>query len=569
MKLISSPSKRNKRSEVERRSGERRRSKTKMRLKEERRSNADRRSEKERRLEVQKKTKAQRQPRKIVDSNERPDKKKSEAVGAIIAIALVVVISIAGFAGWYFWWSGLATFDYSIKPVVILDGQTVEAEDFIDSEHESMELVSAAFTDDYFETGAGLQGVPLTLTRGRRTVDTIADLHVMTAVNHVQHEFKAPGPDLKPVDLISNLDAAEGVYFDIRFLETPKPLEEYDVGEYTLSLILNGAPFDVKLIIADTTPPTADPVDVEMPIGSIVSPEDFVENVHDYSMPVEIEFVSAPDIFAPHDQEVEVRITDSFENSAVFKSNLIVQLNDEDPVFEGIDTIYSGVGNSIMYLKDVTAHDSFGRDLTDYIEIDSSGVNHNEIGTYEVVYRITDFTGNETVVEATVQIVRVDVDDVNSRVDRILEGILDDGMTQLEQVRAIHRWVRSNMSYASSRVEPANVYEGADRALRNRSGNCFNYYSISELLLTRAGIPNQPINRIPGTPTRHRWSLVNPDDLGWHHFDTTPVARMGFGGRTAFFTASEARNFTSRIQSTLGTRNFYTYNPDLYPEIVK
>jgi len=282
-----------------------------------------------------------------------------------------------------------------------------------------------------------------------------------------------------------------------------------------------------------------------------------------------VEFVSEPDVFAHGVQDVEVRLTDFNNISAVIASKLTILFDDSDPVIEGAGTITSRRGNSILYRQGVTAHDSFGRDLTEEIQVDSSIVDHNATGEYTVIYSVTDLSGRETILPVTVQIVNVDVDSVNSRVDTVLKDILSDGMSQLEQVRAIHRWIRTNLSYASSAIEPENTYEGAYRALTDRRGNCFNYFSLSEVMLTRAGVPNMRIDRIPGTSARHRWNLVNPDDEGWHHFDTTPVRSMNFGSRTAFFTASEARNFTAQIQEEIGTRNFYVYDPDLYPPIVE
>jgi len=318
------------------------------------------------------------------------------------------------------------------------------------------------------------------------------------------------------------------------------------------------------------TPPVADPVDHTIHIGESVSPQNFVENITSDFQIILIEFIEEPNVFAHTNQTVKVRITDENENSAIFESKLIIQINKTPPVITGTDTIISRVGNPILYRQGITAHDDFGRDLTDAVEIDNSHVDHNEVGEYSVLYRVTDITGLMTEVVETVHILDVDIYYVNERVDEALAEILNDGMSQLDKVRAIHRKVLEIISsYSPGRTEPANSYEGAYRALRDRSGNCFNYYALGEIMLTRAGIPNIEINRIPGTDTRHRWSLVNPDDLGWHHFDATPVARMGFGSQTAFFTASEARSFTSRIQSELGTRDFYTYDPNLYPPIVE
>lgn len=506
---------------------------------------------------------------KFVSSRKSQKGKTSGVKRIIIAALIIAVISSAVYFCWYYLWSGNANFEYLLQPVVTLEGRSVSPGDFLDPDFRGNDLIKASFTDRTFIPKEGHQSVSLTLTLGRHNIKTTADLYVLTTIDRLIKEYKLPLQELQPEDFIANLEAAAGIPVDVRFTEEPLPLDKYDLGIYRLTLILNNESFEAALVIADTTPPAADPVDVESPIGEPVFPGQFLENVFDHSGIGSIEFVDEPDVMAHHMQDVEVRVTDLFGNSAVFRAGLTILLDDTPPVIQGTFRIVSRRGNPIIYRHGVTARDSFDRDLTEEIQIDSSNVNQNETGEYTVIYRVIDLSGLETVVPAIVQVVNVDVDYVNERIDAALADILNDGMSQLDQVKAIHYWVRNRISYASSRIEPENTYEGAYRALRDRQGNCFNYFSLAEVMLTRAGIPNIRIDRIPGTPTRHRWNLVNPDDLGWHHFDTTPVARMGFGSQTAFFTASEARDFTARIQNTHGMRDFYSYNAELYPNIIE
>jgi len=488
----------------------------------------------------------------------------SRAARVCLTLFLILFISGAAFYGWYYWWTTHATFDYRLQPIVILNGQSVEAADFM-SPVEEMERVTAAFRSLSFRPREGMQNVPLTLTLGWRSLDTSTTLHVMTTINQIGHEFREPGPELKAVDFVANLDASAGVPFDVRFVEPPLLLEEYEVGEHILNLTLNDAPFEVLLTVVDTTPPAAEAVAKAIVAGETVIPEDFVKDVFDHSGIFSIEFVNEPNVLSDRDQIVEIEIIDNHGNSAIFAGELYVKLNEEPPVIEGTDTILSMVGDPIMYLPGVTATDDMGRDLTDNIQVDSSGVDHNNEGIYTVVYYVIDATGLRGEVEQTVHVLAIDIDWVNERVDAELARIIKDDMTQLDKVRVIYRWVKNNLNYSPVRGGPATAYEGAYRALRSRSGNCFSYYSISEVMLTRAGIPNMRIDRIPGQPTNHRWNLVNPDDLGWHHFDTTPTR---IEVRTDFFTASQARAFTKRYES-IGTRNYFTYDPDLYPEIVE
>jgi len=476
-----------------------------------------------------------------------------------------LLLSIAAFGVWFYWWTTYATFEYRLQPVVILEGQQVSPNDFL-YPSEEMEEVSAAFLNTRFSQAAGLQSVPLTLTLGWRSLDTVASLYVLSPIEQITTEFKVECPDLIPVDLLTNAGIAHNVPFDVRFTEQPLPLADYTVGEFTLHLALNDAAFEVRLNVVDTTAPTATAVSKTILVGEEVTPEHFVTDIDDASPIASIEFVEEPNVFAKSDQIVEVAIEDVFGNREVFAASLTIILNEADPVIEGTGKIESPKGKPIMYRQGVTAYDDFGRELE--FEVDSSQVNQHEEGQYTVTYRVVDYTGNSTEVTETVLVINVDPDEINAKADEILGDILKEGMTQVDQARTIHRWVRGYLRYAPSRGGPQSVYEGAYRALHDRRGNCYIYYSLSEVLLTRAGIPNMKIVRIEGTPTRHLWNLINPDGLGWHHFDSLPT-RFPFNSQMYMFTASEAARYSRQYTEIHGSPHFFTYDPDLYPEIVE
>jgi transglutaminase-like putative cysteine protease len=225
-------------------------------------------------------------------------------------------------------------------------------------------------------------------------------------------------------------------------------------------------------------------------------------------------------------------------------------------------------GNAIMFLRGVTAHDDFGREIE--VKVDTGTVDQNTAGEYTVIYRAEDYSGLYTEVEVTVHVLDIDPDYVNERIDAALADILNDDMTQVEEARAIHTWIRRNMSYSGTLGGLQSIYELAYNALRDRRGNCYNYYALAELMLTRAGIPNMRIERIPGTGTAHFWNLINPDGLGWHHFDSLPMySGIGVNSLMYMFTETQAQRFAQLIASRHGASTYFTYDPDLYPEIVQ
>jgi len=110
--------------------------------------------------------------------------------------------------------------------------------------------------------------------------------------------------------------------------------------------------------------------------------------------------------------------------------------------------------------------------------------------------------------EVTV-IIGVDVDWIYEQIDAIFEVILEPDMNQVEEARAIFNWIRRNISYSAT-IDTDFVYAGALQALQNRRGNCFVYCSISEVMLTRANIPNMRILRIPGQPMKKMIFVFGP-----------------------------------------------------------
>jgi transglutaminase-like putative cysteine protease len=467
-----------------------------------------------------------------------------------------VVVLTVGFCIWLHWWTTAAVFDYSLRALVALEGRAVYPDDFLDPAGD-MEKVSAYFQNPEMEVAAGLNSVPLTLTRGWRTVETTATLYLLAPLDCLQIEFAAEGQYLNPELFLLNADITGSVSYDVRFLSQMLPPEDYPVGQFLVQLLLNEDTFFATLDVVDTTPPTATPVNKTIQMSEEVVADDFVTDIFDASPITSVAFATEPDVFAAGDQVVEIEIDDVFGNRGSFKARLTVLPNEVPPTIGGVRNIDSMVGNTIIYRRGVEAYDAFGRALD--INVDSSGVNQNTVGMYTATYWVVDCCGLRTEIEIDVNIVSVDPQWVDERVDGILEVILQEGMTQVEQARAIFTWVRRNISYASG-ITRTYVYEGAFQALQNRHGNCFIYYSISEVMLTRADIPNMRIERIPGTPTRHNWSLINPDGMGWYHFDATMARFM--------FTNSQAANYTRQTQLTTGQQNFYTFNPSLYPEIV-
>ena len=181
---------------------------------------------------------------------------------------------------------------------------------------------------------------------------------------------------------------------------------------------------------------------------------------------------------------------------------------------------YSDRKNSYNFRQFVTAKDD--RDGTVKIKADTSKINWKKQGVYKLWFSATDHAGNTAKSWAKVRVYVPG--SAESAADQILRSITRSSWSDERKARAIYRYITGHCSYVqhSSHIQ---WRQAALKGLRYNSGDCYTYYAISRLLLTRAGIPNVMIKRYP-TPggQRHFWNLTYIRG-GWYHFDTTPRQR--------------------------------------------
>lgn len=177
-------------------------------------------------------------------------------------------------------------------------------------------------------------------------------------------------------------------------------------------------------------------------------------------------------------------------------------------------TVYKGEKKSL--LRYVSAEDD--RDGKVKVTVDTSNIRWQKKGIYLVIYKAKDKAGNESRVKTKVA-VRRPGDSADRYAASVLKRIVRSGWSDAKKARAIYRYVRRNMRYVYS-ADSENWEKSAQKARRTHMGNCYRYYSLARLLLTRAGIPNQTVTRYRGHGP-HWWNYVLLPK-GWYHFDTTP-----------------------------------------------
>lgn len=93
------------------------------------------------------------------------------------------------------------------------------------------------------------------------------------------------------------------------------------------------------------------------------------------------------------DYDNTITVTDDAGNSTDIDIKISVI---DAPVINGISDKTVTVGDTIDYLSGITAVDGKGNDITGSIEVDSSKVDINTPGTYQITYKVTDSYGFST-----------------------------------------------------------------------------------------------------------------------------------------------------------------------------
>ena len=320
-----------------------------------------------------------------------------------------------------------------------------------------------------------------------------------------------------------------------------------------------GVNFPCVLEIVDTTPPTAEAVPHEMfSIDAVPPVEECVKNVYDLN-DVTVKWKEVPDISGGGNIIAKASVTDSSGNETIVDVPFQVTKDSIAPVIEGTKDIEAFVGDAITYRSEVTVTDDL--DPNPKLEIDTSKVNLKEAGTYEVVYRATDFTGNTTEVTIKLKLEKkpktyVDPSTVENEAKKILNKITKPGMSDMEKALQITWWVRYNVNYVQ-RADNSSWTRAAYDGLVKRQGNCYNFAMTAKALFDAAGIENMIITREPFIYHGHYWNYINIDGE-WYHCDSTP--RKKYNSYFFMYTTKELKNFWHNGW------NGYNFKEEKYPK---
>ncbi len=398
-----------------------------------------------------------------------------------------------------------------ITEVYIETGQTVEPKRFVVKVEDATE-VEITFEKEPDYSTFGRQPINIRITdKGGNTKVYETFLTIGKIANDITLEIGSPVP------VIENFIMTE--YTEASIVTPMETVNMSVIGDYNIEIVVDGISYNSVLHVVDTVPPEVEVKDVEAWAGAQLDAQVFVASSND-ATELKFEFINEPDYSFIGTQSVGIRVTDAGGNSVEKTANLTLKEDKEPPVISGVQDIEVYLGNAVSYKNGVTVSDNSGEDIE--LTVDNSQVNLNAVGTYPVTYTAKDKSGNETsqTVNLTVKEVQTfSMEEVNNLCDQVLADIVSDGMSSRDKLSAIYNWVNNNVVYINT-SDKSDWKTAAYEGLSNNKGDCFVFASVSKALLTRVGISNRDIQKIPSN-NRHYWNLVDIGE-GWYHFDACP-----------------------------------------------
>ena len=338
------------------------------------------------------------------------------------------------------------------------------------------------------------------------------------------------GNKLTKQDLLFNFDE----YQDTVNQEDLDVINNSDVGEYELKSNYQGQEKITKIIIQDTVAPELVLKNVSLYTGqTITDANQFVEKAEDLAG-VTLNILTEINYSTIGDQEITIEATDGHGNKTSQKAILTIKEDKEGPVFSGLSDLKVTKGSTPDYKKSVTAKDDKDGDVD--FTVDSSSVNLDKAGTYNVTYTATDKSGNATTQNRKVVVSEKTTtsstsssstsnsssssSDVYAKADEFIAKATSGISGTSNKIIAIKNYLRNNIKY-SHRYNASNtgsVNNAAMKAFTAYEGDCYIHAAAAQVMFTRIGVQSIIVNALDYT---HYWNMVYING-GWKHVDPTP-----------------------------------------------
>ncbi len=188
---------------------------------------------------------------------------------------------------------------------------------------------------------------------------------------------------------------------DAKFVSDTTSLDLNTIGKYPVSVSYKDKTYSCTLIVEDTIAPEAEVRNLAIYSNEAPAPEDFIVSIKDAS-PVTVQYEKRTDLSKEGSYLLALILEDAAGNTARYEVVLTVFIDNGVPQLAGVAPIFTYIGTEPDYLDGVTAMDD--KDVALEILVDSSKVDLNAVGTYDITYSVTDAAGNTTSAPTTVTV---------------------------------------------------------------------------------------------------------------------------------------------------------------------
>lgn len=279
-----------------------------------------------------------------------------------------------------------------------------------------------------------------------------------------------------------------------------KDVDFFKEGNYKATISYKDKDYDIKVKVKDTVAPKITVSDnITVQTNTPLHMSDIITNVTELSGNIDASFKDKPksesadntesvattentesgstSVIAvggcnlKHNDEITYTKSGDYDNTITVTddagntSDIDIKISVIDaPSINGISDKTVTVGDTIDYLSGITAVDGKGTDITGNIEVDSSKVNINTPGTYQITYKVTDSYGFSTGANCNIT--------VNEKKEEVADNTSDgdDNITTSDKgnKKTTKKNKGSNNNTASSNNNSSN---GSSNSSSNNSGS--------------------------------------------------------------------------------------------------
>ncbi len=372
----------------------------------------------------------------------------------------------------------------------------------------------------------------------------------------ITYTLEAGGELPHPYRLIGAEGAAYVAGFDESCVNRP--------GTYEIPMTdASGKEYKLKLTVVDHTRPVVTARHVYYARG-IGKPDalDFIHTIKEADEYKAYFTCELPDMNEIGDYDITFRVEDASGNKSSEIHSLLTVIEDTSaPVFTATPELSAYLGEAVAYRKGLVVTDNCGGEID--VQVDSSAVDLNTPGDYEVRYTATDASGNTAWATTVLHIYDnvVTEEQLNAAIDGVIAEIITPDMDKEAQLRAVYTYVYDSIAYIPDSDKSDLIRAAYDGLFMSGAGDCYNYFAASIAFCRRLGIDYREIQRTPGAAEgTHYWIMVNIGDEKnprWYHFDCTHIAVVGHS--SCLLTDRQIAAF-NRLRA-----GFYAYDASGYP----